>query len=107
MIKLYYTFSNPESDAFLKKSLHKFSGKSNFEIKRTENGKPYIDGDIHFSLSHTDSLTICAVSDKNIGADAEKIRSINNKNKILSRFAKAEKKDLSDKEFFEENSYLF
>jgi len=102
MIKLYYTFSNIGSTLFIRKALRAFSGENDFVIKRTESGKPYVESDIHFSLSHTDGLTICAVSDKNIGADAEKVRSIKNKNKILSRFIKTAGKDLNDKEFFEE-----
>ena len=49
MIKLYYTFSTPDSKDFIKKSLFLFSGKNDFVIKRTENGKPYTDGNIYFS----------------------------------------------------------
>lgn len=101
MIKLYYTFSKPDSEAFIKKALAAFCGRCNFTVKRTDNGKPYVDGDVHFSLSHTDGLTICAVSDKNIGADAEKLRSVKNKERILTRYIGGETEQLSDKEFFE------
>ena len=101
MIELYYTFSNPESEAFIKKSLRKYSGKSDFLIRRTETGKPYVDGEIYFSLSHTDGLTVCAVSDKNIGVDAERIREIKNKEKIIARFMEDDVKILGEKEFFE------
>ncbi len=102
MIKLYYSFPNPKSEAFIKKALLKFSGKSDFDIKRTENGKPYVNDNIFFSLSHTDGLTICAVSDNNVGADAEKIRPMKNKEKILSRYIKKDGEKISDKEFFEQ-----
>ncbi len=100
MIKLYYTFSPPESEAFIKKALSAYCGKRDFKIKRTESGKPYVEGNIFFSLSHTDGLTICAVSHKNIGADAEKIREIKNKEKILSRYIENHN-EISDKEFLE------
>lgn len=99
MIKLYYTFSNPESETFIKASLEQFTGKDNFEIKRTENGKPYTDG-IEFSLSHTSGMTVCAVSEIPVGADCELVRNINNKKRILAKFLDDNEKDVSDKEFF-------
>ena len=97
---LYYTFSNPDSEAFIRKSLKAFTGRDDFTLYRTENGKPYTDG-AEFSLSHTDGLTVCAVSDSPVGADCEKVRSINNKERILARFAKLQTENLTDKEFFE------
>lgn len=100
MIKLYYTFSNPDSEAFIKKALGAYSGNYDFNIKRSENGKPYVESDIYFSLSHTEGLTVCAVSGRNIGADAEKLRNIKNKEKILSRYTGKDYKKVSDKEFF-------
>lgn len=43
-----------------------------------KNGKPYADGlDIHFSLSHSGNLAVCAISDKPVGIDVEKIRDVN------------------------------
>ena len=48
MITLYYTFSNPDSESFIKKSLLLFSGKRDYVIKRTENGRPYVDENIFF-----------------------------------------------------------
>lgn len=101
MIKLYYTFSNPESESFIKASLKLFTGKNDFKIKRTENGKPYTDG-TEFSLSHTDGLTVCAVSENPVGVDCEKVRSINNKEKIISRFLNETAQTISDEEFFRE-----
>ena len=100
MIKLYYTFSNPESETFIKVSLKEYTSKDDFKISRTENGKPYTEG-IEFSLSHTDGITVCAVSDKPVGADCEKVRSINNKGKIASRFLNETAENISDKEFFQ------
>ena len=101
MIKLYYTFSNPDSEDFIQKSLYSFLGTSSFRIKRTENGKPYVDSDVYFSLSHTKGLTVCAVSRENIGVDAEMLREMKNKEKILKRYHISEKEKVSDKEFFE------
>ena len=100
MIKLYYTFSNPESESFIKDSLRLFTGKDSFNVKRTENGKPYTEG-VEFSLSHTDGLTVCAVSDNPVGVDCEKVRSVSNKEKIISRFLNETVKTISDEEFFQ------
>lgn len=47
-------------------------------IAEEENGKPYCqNADIFFSLSHSDDIVVCAVSDKPVGVDIEKIRPIN------------------------------
>ena len=44
------------------------------EILVTERGKPYFaDHSAHFSISHTNDHAFCAVSDRNIGIDAEEI----------------------------------
>lgn len=98
MIKLYYTNEKVKSEDFIRKALFLYSGKTGFEIKRTENGKPYTDG-IYFSLSHTDSLVICAVSDKNVGVDAEKLRHIGNGERIVKRFLGKCEKNLTDEAF--------
>ena len=43
-------------------------------IKRTDMGKPYVENDgVFFSISHTDGLVCCAVSDTPVGIDCEKI----------------------------------
>lgn len=43
-----------------------------------DKGKPYFsDIDLHFSLSHSGNFAVCAVSDKEIGVDIEKIRDVN------------------------------
>lgn len=43
-----------------------------------KNKKPYADGlDIHFSLSHSGNLAVCAISDKPVGIDVEKNRDVN------------------------------
>lgn len=56
----------------------------NFEI--SGHGKPYAKGlNVHFSISHSGDYVACAVSDKEIGIDIEKIREINPE--ISKRFA--------------------
>lgn len=45
-------------------------------MARTRQGKPYFPGrpDLHFSLSHSRGLSLCALSDVPVGADIEFVR---------------------------------
>lgn len=45
-------------------------------IARREDGKPYFPGHpgLHFSLSHSDGLALCACSEREIGVDIERLR---------------------------------
>ena len=72
------------------------------EIRTTERGKPYFtDGNLHFSISHTQKHAFCVLSENNVGLDAEELdRKVNLKlaEKILSpeekaRFDAAENKE--------------
>lgn len=48
------------------------TGQTMPEILVTDRGKPYFaDGKLHFSISHTPCRVFCALSEKNIGIDAE------------------------------------
>ena len=43
-------------------------------IAHTKLGKPYfIEGDLHFSITHTDRHVFCALSDQPVGIDAEEL----------------------------------
>ncbi len=49
-------------------------GIVSYEIKKTELGKPYIEGlPVHFSIAHTDGFVCCVVTDCECGIDCEKI----------------------------------
>lgn len=42
-----------------------------------EHGKPYVvELDVHFNISHSGNMVVCAVSDKPVGIDIEQIRPI-------------------------------
>ena len=47
------------------------------EIARTEQGKPYFPDcpNLHFSLSHSGGLSLCALNHRPVGADLEMVRS--------------------------------
>ena len=49
------------------------SGAVDLNLHYLENGKPVLSAhpDIHFSLSHSGKLTVCAVSEQTVGADVE------------------------------------
>lgn len=63
------------------------------EFAVSEKGKPYLKSntDVHFSISHTDSLVAVAVSDSEVGIDAEAVRSADPK--LCERFFTASEQD--------------
>lgn len=66
-------------------------------IKKGPYGKPMVEG-IHFNLSHTDGLVVCAVSEKEVGCDVEKIKSI--PEGVAERFFHSNEKVYADEKFF-------
>lgn len=68
----------------------------NLEIKRTENGKPYIVGNpLYFSVSHSSGRAMIALCDKPVGVDLEiydKDGRLKNFKHVLSRFSEREQK---------------
>ena len=64
----------------------------NPEIKRTENGKPYTDG-ICFSVTHTGDIALLAISDRDVGIDAEIIRE-RPFSSLLKRFTAREQSEI-------------
>lgn len=67
--------------ALLGEVLKKHFGITDYTIEKNEKGKPFLSGfpDVHFNISHCDGLAVCGISDKEIGVDAELIRSYNGK----------------------------
>ncbi len=72
-----------------------------------KNGKPYTESaPVHFSISHSKNIAVCAVSDKPVGIDIEYVRDVNLKvakrlfapDELMYVF---EKWDLSKRRFFE------
>ncbi len=65
-------------------------------------GKPSLKNypDIHMNISHTDGMVICALSDHEIGADAEKIREF--KEELIQKILTAnEQRTMKHQKFFE------
>ena len=54
-------------------------------------GKPYLEGSrLHFSVSHSASLAVCALSDAPVGADVEKVREMPDAAMLADRFFSAD-----------------
>jgi len=96
--------------SFLRNIAQKFlnTDSSELTIVTTQNGKPYFKNykNFHFSISHTNNLVAIAISDTEIGIDAELIRDIDLK--IADRFFTEKEKeyiynstDLAINRFFE------
>ncbi|MBR3779734.1 MAG: 4'-phosphopantetheinyl transferase superfamily protein [Clostridia bacterium] len=85
------------ADHICRKAISEFCGipAQDIEFSVSEFGKPYIKGlNVHFNISHSGDCAVCAVSDKEIGVDIEKIRSINPE--TSKRFACENEQDYID-----------
>ncbi|MBQ4626340.1 MAG: 4'-phosphopantetheinyl transferase superfamily protein [Clostridia bacterium] len=79
------------ADNLCKKAISEFCSVcvKDIVIKRAPSGKPYAQSpNVKFSVSHSKELAVCAVSDMEIGIDAEKIRKVYFK--TANRFATEE-----------------
>jgi 4'-phosphopantetheinyl transferase len=80
-------------------------GLSQEQIRISSSGKPMCEG-LHFNLSHSGSLVICAVGDTPVGCDVEQLREA--PRTLASRFVCEREKeylngcnsDIYDKEFY-------
>ena len=71
-----------------------------FEIKRSQNGKPYIDGDpLYLNLSHCGNLAIIAISDKPCGVDLELVCGKSRK-AVLNSFSIDERTEIENERDF-------
>jgi len=72
------------TEQLIKDALKEY-GVDNIEIHRTQKGKPYCDKDIYFSVSHSDNVFGCLISDINIGVDIQRVKDADI-NKISRRY---------------------
>lgn len=80
-MKLYYTafseFSGHDAAyALLRYAFSAIYGCDMPDIEKSPGGKPFFPSipNVHFSLSHTKGYALCAIGDKPMGADMEKVR---------------------------------
>ena len=89
------------TDTAIQCVLRKYFDIPNAKIFRTENGKPYIDGNqIFFSVSHTKNALFLVFSDENTGLDAEAIDRNVHYTPIVKKFCPAERKEITSTELF-------
>lgn len=99
MIQLYF-FEKRRREEIVPGAIREYAGR-NCDILKTDNGKPYIEGDPFFiSLSHSENLCTFAISPINVGIDTEIIRDANF-NAVLSSFSAQERKEIKcPRDFF-------
>ena len=99
MQKLFYTDKNTfkVTDTALREIFLQYF-HIDAEIQRSENGKPFLKdrSDIFFSVSHTNTTLFIAVSDENIGIDAEQMDRDVHFLPIVKRFPLAEQKEMKN-----------
>ncbi|MBQ7340929.1 MAG: 4'-phosphopantetheinyl transferase superfamily protein [Oscillospiraceae bacterium] len=63
------------AEGLLQTLLREHYGITNAKLHRASNGRPYLaNSHLHISLSHSDQMVACAVSEDPVGIDIEKIR---------------------------------
>ncbi len=76
-----------EAYLLLNQMLRKHFNIDNPKILKDENGKPYIKVEnVFFSLSHTDGMVCCAVSDLPCGIDCERLDVRDNTERLSKRY---------------------
>ena len=101
MIEVYITRRSISSADFLRKILSDQYGISVTEIKRTKNGKPYIENDrVFFSISHSHELLTIALSENPVGIDIEKISERKAYHALYNRLTEEEKREIQSTENF-------
>ena len=83
------------TDKLIKDCLEEY-GIENPIVHRTAKGKPYIEGDVHFSVSHSGKYFVCVIADKNVGIDIQIQRKADTK-KIAARYFTEEEIRLIEK----------
>ena len=81
-------------------------GAEDFALSYNEHGKPYLTHhpDIHFNLSHSGRLAVCAVSDAPVGVDVERERKYSAS--VARRFFTPEEYDFVEKSDDRGNAFL-
>ena len=97
----------PTSKEFLSFILREKLNIVNFEIEKNENGKPFLIlpsnssyFPLFFSVTHTKENYFIAISNENVGIDAELLNRAPNYLPILSKFSQAERDEIQNTQDF-------
>lgn len=82
------------TDRLIIRALEEY-GTSACRIHRTDRGKPYVDKDVHLSVSHSGEHFVCLISEKLVGVDIQKARRAD-MTKISRRYFTREECDYAD-----------
>ena len=106
MEKIFYTDRSvyPDSNSAIQHVLSEYFQLKDVEIKKNEHGKPYLSNgrelSLFFSVSHTDNRLFIAVSDENVGIDAENLSRQLNYYSVIKRFEPEEQREIRSPEDF-------
>ncbi len=106
MKKIFILSQNayPNSETAVKKVLSDYFQIGNAQIMRGDHGKPFLVGGkdlpLFFSVAHTDNKLFIAVSDENVGIDAENISRKVDYAPIVKRFSQKERTEIVDSPAF-------
>ncbi len=106
MEKIFIVSQNayPTSEIAVKDVLSKYFQMENAQIERGDHGKPFLVGGqalpLFFSIAHTDNKLFIAVSNENVGIDAERIDRTVDYTPIVKRFSTNERKEITDTQTF-------
>ncbi|WP_349947761.1 4'-phosphopantetheinyl transferase superfamily protein [Lacrimispora sp. BS-2] len=77
-------------------------------ILQGEHGKPYLKDfpDIHYNISHTDGMVACAIGDRQLGIDVERIRPFR-QNILKKVFSDAERHRMEEISEEDRSQYFF
>lgn len=103
MDKIFYAErkNSVSTEEAIRKIFSEYYDLKNIEIKRSETGKPFLkNAPLFFSVTHTGTFLFVAVSDRNIGIDAEPLDRALDYPPVLSRFPLSERKEIRNKTDF-------
>lgn len=106
MKKIFILSQNayPTSETAVKDILVKYFQIENAQIERGDHGKPFLVGGkdipLFFSIAHTDNKLFIAVSNENVGIDAEYIDRKVDYSFIVKRFSPNERMEIVDTQTF-------
>lgn len=103
MEKIFYaeTGAFGPTERVMRKIFSEYYGMREIEIVKSETGKPFLARTpFFFSVTHTREVCFIAVSDENVGIDAELLSREIDYVPILSKFSAAEKAEIRSREDF-------
>lgn len=104
MIKIYCINRKENECFFIREVLQKKWGVDCSSLERNENGKPYFKNDsLFFNVTNTTDFSALAISEKEIGVDAENLKKNLNIERFKRILSEREKEEITNVECFLKN----